>query len=383
MTLTPRPTTRSPRRAPTLGHHGASYELCLYCPSLCRHACPVATAEGSDTLAPQRLMALADHLREGRLQVTPDIAMTLHACSGCGACTAACQYDNPVADALVEARASLMEAGHSPVPASTIDIPTLSPEHPVFEGLRRRSRYEEHPAVSLMPSRQVVTDEPQVIELLFDLCERLDEQPLACGELARVPTGFTSWFFGHHKVFADRAARVVAAARGARDVIVMSPEALHVLKNVYPRFGFVVPGTVSHISEFLLPILSGAVVKRLSGRVGYLESAYLANHCGLTEVPRQVLRRMLVEPLIEVPLGGEVGDGGSGLEPLYTGAAEKMAEAAIARALRLGVERLVSFSPEAVVTTRAVARALGVPLQVEHAVGLVAEAVVGDGVGSP
>ncbi|MFO0748869.1 MAG: (Fe-S)-binding protein [Myxococcota bacterium] len=376
------------KKAPTLASHGASYELCLYCPSLCQHACPVATVEGHETFTPQRLMSLAAHVPHGRVTASADVVKTLFACSGCGACTSACNYENPVADALVEARASLADAGETPVPAAVVERPTLPADHPVFESLRQHSRYEERPAVSLVPGRGLVEGDPTAIDALFGMVERLDVEPLACGELARIDPGYELWFFGHHKRFAERAQKVAIAARGARDIVVWSPETLYLLQTIYPRFGIEIDAAVAHVSEYLLPVLSGAVVKRLSGRVGYHESCHLKRHTQVGDVPRQVLKRVLSGPLIELPARADIQGccGGSGLEPLYAETAAKMADASVLAARELGIERLVSFSPECVAALRLAAARLparaGEPaLRVDHAVTLVAEAVIGDGVG--
>src|SRR5689334_12427746 len=83
--------------------------LCTYCPSLCRHACPVATAEGSDTVSPWGMMSLAGHVRRGAVEVDAEVLATIGACNGCGACSVACLYQNPVMDALVATRAAVLK----------------------------------------------------------------------------------------------------------------------------------------------------------------------------------------------------------------------------------------------------------------------------------
>lgn len=372
------------KKASAIASHAHALELCLYCPNLCRQACPVATAAGNDTFSPHRLMSLAAHVRDGRVPVDEGVAKTLHACTACGACTAACLHDNPVGDVLVEARASLVEAGVSPIAVATIDRPTLPADHPFCEDLRQQGRYEERPAVSFVPGRLLIERDPGAVLGMFGMCERLDVEPLACGELARIDPGLELWHHGHHGRFADRAKSVAAAAEGARDVVVWSPEAFYLMKVVYPRFGVRVPGELAHISEYLLPVLSGAFVKRLSGRVGYHES-YVTRRAGLGDVPRQVLKRVLAGSLVELPAQPEIqgASGVTGLEPLHLELAALMADRALTAALELGLERLVSFSAKEVFSLRdaAALRPEASALRIDHAVTLVAEAVKGDGVG--
>ncbi|MCC6620038.1 MAG: (Fe-S)-binding protein [Deltaproteobacteria bacterium] len=370
-----------------------SYQLCLYCPSLCRHACPVATAAETDTLSPQRLMSLADHVRARRVPPTPDVVKSLYGCAGCGACTEACRHDNPVALALVEARAALCEAGESPLSAGQLRAPRLPDDHPFFEGLRPLSRYQPQAAVSLVPGHAAIAQRPDELMDLFAVCERLDVDALACGELAHLDAGYDLWFAGHHGAFVEQARRFVAATQGVTDIVVHSPETLYLLRHVYPRFGLHIACAVVHVSEFLLPVLSGAVVKRLPDRIGYHESCHLKRHLGMTEVPRQLVRRVIAGQLIELPARADVTGccGGSGLVPggavdgpgaLYRPTAERMADAALEAAIDLGLDRLVSFSPECVAALEgARARRGGSGPRVQHAVALVAEAVVADPLG--
>lgn len=82
---------------------------CAFCPNLCLHACPVATAEGSTAAAPWGLMGLARALASGDVSPSQDTARSLMACTGCGACTDACLHERPVARVLRAVREALHE----------------------------------------------------------------------------------------------------------------------------------------------------------------------------------------------------------------------------------------------------------------------------------
>jgi Fe-S oxidoreductase len=137
-----------------------------------------------------------------------------------------------------------------------------------------------------------------------------------------------------------------------------------------------------HLSEFLLPLLTGAVVARIPHRVMYHESCHLSRHLGLRDVPREVLRRVLAKPLVEVPACADLTGccGGSAAPTFGPETSEAMADALVEAALTAEVDRLVSFSSECVRALEAAVLRRGVErLRVCHAVELVAEAVVGDG----
>lgn len=97
----------------------AELETCAYCPRLCRAVCPVSNAEPREALIPWGKM----------VSLLSDESRSVHAepwgCTGCGTCTELCRHDNPVADVLIEGRASVFTAGQAPSAAVRI-----AREHP-------------------------------------------------------------------------------------------------------------------------------------------------------------------------------------------------------------------------------------------------------------
>ncbi len=353
--------------------------LCTFCPSLCRQACPVATVEARDTVTPWGLMSLARHLSVDRVKPDAHIAHTLSACNGCGACTEVCRHHVGVAESLVAVRAGLKDLPRPPSP------PKLPLDHPFFESLRARARFEARPVISLLPGQPDLPGMQELVDALITVCERLEVDSLSCGELARYDAGYDLYLHGHHEAFAAHAREVHAATAGAREIVVLSPEALYTLKVLYPRFGFSIGAAILHVSEFLVPFLGGAFVSPIAGRVAYHESCHLSRRLDLRDLPRQVLRRVLEEPLLELPARIEATGccGGSGMGPGREQTALAMADAVIASALDVGLERIVSFSTDCF---GALARAAeqrdiaGRPtVRVDHALTLLAEAVVREG----
>lgn len=357
--------------------------LCTYCPSLCRHACPVARVEASDTVTPWGMMSLANHLKLGRVEPSAEVHETLSMCVGCGSCTNVCLHEVDVTSALVEVKRTLAAAGHAPSAESLLGA-DLSVEHPFFERLRVRARYEERPLVAFVPGRVVIEDAPDLVDALFQICDRLDVDTLACGELARIDPGYDLWLAGHFPAFVAQARRFHAATSGARDIIVLSPETLHLLRDVYPRFGLSISAELLHVSEFLLPLLSGAFVTRLPERVTWFASCHAQRHLDLRDIPRQVVRRALEHRLDELPVmhGVLACCGGSGCGG-DRGLSERLADEVLAELVGLGRERISTFSGECYVSLlRAAERRQARGLQspgVVHALTLLARAVVRDG----
>lgn len=356
-----------------LDRQAQALALCTYCPSLCRHACPVATAESTDTTSPWGLVSLVEHIRRGRVELDDEIAEQLYHCVGCRACSEACVHDNDVEGILVAARAWAVSRGVTPFPRELFERAPL-----VLEKIRRVDRFERRPAIALLPGRVTFDTAPRAIDTLLALCERLDVDAISCGEAAALDVGYELWHAGFHTEFVAQARKVHAALSGAHEIVVMSPEALYTLQHIYPRYGLAFEGALLHTSDLLLQLLGSAVVQRISARVAYHDSCHLARHLDRVEVPRQVLRRVLTQPLVELASRGRETwcCGATGcLQTTAPETARQQALAVVALCHEAKVDRVVSFSPECIAALRAVAPP---GLRIDHAVSLVGEAIIGD-----
>lgn len=366
----------------SLRPHREALTLCAYCPSLCQHACPVATAEGSRTVTPWALMSLVHHVAEGAVRLTDEVAETLYHCTGCRACTEFCNHDNDVERVIMAARAHAVERGRTPLPrrrfAHELEDLTLDPWW--REWGRSAERFRVEPAVLLLPGHHCLLEDAAPVRSVLELCERVDEDELACGDASLLDPGYELWAGGFLQEFAKRAKEVAKAIGQAGHVVVMSAEALYTLRDLYPTVGVTLEAELLHVSEFILPFMAGAVVDRVEGRVVYHDSCHLARHLDTVDVPRELLRRVLVDPPVELfhREAGTVCCGGTGCLPQTAPATTAgMAADVIAAAVRSGAERLVTFASECVPGLRAAA---GDALRVDHAVTLVDEAVRDDGV---
>ncbi|MGK5088090.1 4Fe-4S dicluster domain-containing protein [Bdellovibrionota bacterium FG-2] len=85
---------------------------CVYCPEMCRFACPTAVASGNDAVTPSNKMALLYKEKRwpgrGFSGAEP---WPIFDCTGCGRCAEYCKYEMPVADRLFEARAQYSWSG--------------------------------------------------------------------------------------------------------------------------------------------------------------------------------------------------------------------------------------------------------------------------------
>jgi Fe-S oxidoreductase len=93
----------------------AEHELCVYCPRLCRHVCPVAVGSGREAATPTAVMS-GPWLSAAGLISDDQGGRAAALCTGCGACTAHCKIQRPVVALLAEARAALLPVPRLPPP---------------------------------------------------------------------------------------------------------------------------------------------------------------------------------------------------------------------------------------------------------------------------
>jgi len=84
----------------------SKHESCVFCPKLCRHACPVAIVSGREAGTPTAMMT-APWAYKKQLLSKEEAARFTELCAGCGACTKACKLEIPVKDLLATAKAEL------------------------------------------------------------------------------------------------------------------------------------------------------------------------------------------------------------------------------------------------------------------------------------
>jgi dimethylglycine catabolism B len=105
-------------KLPLLEPARSRLETCVFCPKLCRSACPVSNAEPRETLTPWGKMSLAYFVAQGDVPATPSFAQPAWACTGCLACRESCDHRNEVAPTLFDARAGLADLGIAPEAAT-------------------------------------------------------------------------------------------------------------------------------------------------------------------------------------------------------------------------------------------------------------------------
>ena len=109
-----RPDQRPMRALPMLEARRQELERCVYCPKLCRTACPVSNEEPRETLIPWGKMSMASFVAHGDVPAEESFTSPAWACTGCHGCRESCDHKNDVAGTLGDARAAIVSQGGLP-----------------------------------------------------------------------------------------------------------------------------------------------------------------------------------------------------------------------------------------------------------------------------
>jgi Fe-S oxidoreductase len=115
-----RPDERPLKRLPQLEPRKATFERCVFCPKLCRSACPVSNADQRETVTPWGKMSMSYFVANESVALAETFTAPAWACTGCFGCREHCDHKNDVTGTLFESRSAFVEAGVAPASAKRV-----------------------------------------------------------------------------------------------------------------------------------------------------------------------------------------------------------------------------------------------------------------------
>ncbi len=313
-----RPVSLPLTKLPSLEEKRHSLETCVFCPKLCRSACPVSNAEPTETLTPWGKMSMSYFAANGSVAVEPTFAAPTWGCTGCHACKGSCDHKNDVASTLLTARAAFAKEGVAPAAAmkaierfpehqsATADavhelsmLPVVDPASPtaVLVGCT-------YARGAIAAAKDAVSATAKIVERNVSLTKECCGLPLL---LAGDPEGFKA-----------QAQRFAESVRGKRELVVVDAGCAMALKVRYAEVGVTLEPRVEVFLERAMGALDRMKTIGTDEDVRYHDPCQLSRGLGVVEPPRAIRTKLLGKAPLEFPnnRGKSVCSGGGGLVPV-------------------------------------------------------------------
>ena len=281
---------RPMRQLPVLEARRRELETCVYCPKLCRSACPVSNAEPRETLIPWGKMSTAFFAARGDVPLDESHAAPAWACTGCWACREACDHRNEVAPTLFDARDALVQKGLGPAAAKKTLGSFGSEQSTPIQG-------KKAVLVGCLYDRKL----PEIAQSAGSVARKL------FGEVAleKACCGLPLRLAGDKKRFEEHAAQFAG-----REIVAVDPGCALALRSAGARVTLL----VEHLAARAFELREGDGERSLR----WHDPCQLGRGLGIYDEPRTVLTRALGRAPLEFDMRRERAEcsGAGGLLPL-------------------------------------------------------------------
>jgi dimethylglycine catabolism B len=282
------------RALPMLEARRSVLEKCVFCPKLCRSACPVSNAEPRETITPWGKMTHSWLAAHGDVAIDPSHAAPAWACSGCYRCREWCDHRNPVAPTLLESRDALMRSHPEVVPAGATravhgfdahDASTRAAARAASEGREElRADGHDHTREALLVGCGYLRRAPREAAHAIEATLALSRGPVAlvqgCCGLPLLLAGAAERYAGHVREFIARLAPF-------ERVTVVDPGCAMALRDgLGDRLALLIDRAARALSA-MSPVHAAGVPIR------WHDPCQLGRGLGVYDAPRAVLGRVL------------------------------------------------------------------------------------------
>lgn len=273
-------------------------ELCTFCPNLCRHTCPVSTAERREAVTPHAKMTMVNLVRQGQVELNADTASVFYHCNGCGLCGEYCEHDVDVSPVLFGARALAVEQGVEPRSMREFAERFYARNDRLRRELHRQvdPRYlVDEAQVAYFPACDAIEHRPEVIRDTFRVLESVGVDYVALQGGQHVCAGYPLWAAGLVSELTYLAKEVAAHLSRYKKVISDCPACVWLMRFIYPRLGAPISAEVQHVAEFAVSYAGRIQVSSGVPVAYYHDPCYLGRWLGVFDAPRRLMGRVVRE----------------------------------------------------------------------------------------
>lgn len=297
--------------------------VCVGCPKMCRHTCPVSNAERRESVTPAMKMSAVDLMRRSLLPVVEETARAVEACTGCGGCSEFCLLGVQPAEALMDARRELATAGALPVATRAAQRMRQS-GNPTGADLTRLHRERipvrpEQGSLALWPGCTSLRRLPEHESDTLAALEKTLGHTVAVvpPEPTAACCGYPLYAAGLMDAFSENARRVAQHVAGRGTLVTADAGCAWTFQELYPRVGVQLDDKVRHSAQ----VMAGGVVTAQAASSAavslYHDPCHLGRRLGVMEEPRSVLARAEGRAPMEFTWNRSTSEccGGGGLYP--------------------------------------------------------------------
>ena len=292
---------------------------CALCGNMCKHACPVYLATGSETVTPQKIARLILYEEKTFLKDEKGFFDVMFQCAMCGACKLNCLYDNfDLRDFIQGGRNKAFKNGM--LPEETRKRVEVFAKFGNPDGERQLIQ-KGAGNLGYFVSCSTYNDQ-RLLKAVEKILTKSKEQVQEFGG-ADICCAAPLYYAGDMDGFKKAAEKMKGEIeqRKLRKVITNCPACIKMMTEIYDEMGIHLDVEFIHTVEFLDALLKEGKIKvnKANATATFQDPCILANDIGITTAPRDIIKILgfdIKEPVYSgeeahccggVP-GGKIGD---------------------------------------------------------------------------